>query len=333
LAIFAALALTGLAMTRARAESWAERLGYPAGSKVLILHAGELGLCHESNAAAIKLLESGALKSASAMAPAPWFGNLAKWAKSKEDVDVGLELTLNSEMEDYRWSPVAGAAEVPSLVGPDGFLWQLPVQTTSNADADDVETELWSQVSRAKTAGLEPSHLTTHLGTLFSRPDLIETYLRVARQEWIPTAIVELTPEIIDRMDVEGFALPDDVIDLVDEYPLPKIDDFRFVPSADTYEAKKQAFLKMLQELPAGITQIEFRPALASDALSEITDDAQQRVWDAELLADEEVLAVLKADGVMLTDWREIMQRFEGRRASTEVLKTPPNTLNEGLTK
>jgi predicted glycoside hydrolase/deacetylase ChbG (UPF0249 family) len=260
------------------------------------------------------LLDGGIVKSGSAIVPAPWFADLAKRSAAHPDADLGIELTLNSEFENYRWQPVTGGL-APSLVDGDGFLWLTPTQTASNAAAEDVEFELLAQIERAKESGLRPSHLTTHLGTLVMRPDLIDVYLRIARQEWIPAMVVELTPEKIEQLAAQGYALPEDVIELFSDYPLPKVDDVRYVGPAESYDAKKQAFLKMLAELPPGITQISFRPAVESDALSSITDDAQQRVWDAELLADEEVRQALAADGVVLTDWREIMRRFDGQPA------------------
>jgi predicted glycoside hydrolase/deacetylase ChbG (UPF0249 family) len=294
------------------ADTWADRLGYPAESKVLILHADELGLSHETNAAGTKLLESGAARSATAMVPAPWFADFAEWSKSHSDADVGLELTLNSELKNYRWQPVASEGLVPSLVDADGFLWRAPVQTTANASADEVEYELRAQIARAKAAGLHPTHLTSHLGTLFERPDLIRAYLRIARQEWIPAAIVRLTAEQLDHFIEEGNPVPDDVLVALDEYPLPKLDALQFVPDAESYEAKKQALLALIAELGPGITQIEFRPAAPSDALPRMVDDSQQRIWDAELLADQEVIRALQGEGIVLTDWREIMRRFEG---------------------
>ena len=48
------------------------------------------------------------------------------------------------------------------------------------------------------------------------------------------------------------------MIALLEDYPLPKVDDLRFVGPAESYEAKKTAFLKMLGELKPGITQIAF---------------------------------------------------------------------------
>jgi hypothetical protein len=300
----------------AGAETWAERLGFPAGSKVLVLHANELGMCPETNAAGTKLLESGVVRSAGAMVPGPWFGDLAQWCKAHPDADIGLELTLNSEWDNYRWQPVAADALVPSLTDSDGFLWRRPVQTMVNASARDVERELRAQIARAKAAGVQPSHLTTHLGTLVTRPDLIEVYLRIARQEWIPAMIVELTPEQVERFAQMGFPLPENIIQLLEDYPLPKVDDLRFVADAASFDEKKAAFLTMLSELSPGITQIAFSPAEASDALPRIMPDWQQRVWDAELMADDEVRQALEADGVIVTDWLELMRRFEGRQPS-----------------
>ncbi len=192
----------------AAADTWAERLGYPAESKVLVLHANELGVSYETNAAGTKLLDDRIVRSAGAMVPAPWFIDLTTWCKTHPDADVGLELTLNSELPNYRWKPVSSTGVVPSLVGANDFLWQLPVQTMVNATAEDVERELRAQINRARASGLEPSHLTTHLGTLVTRPDFMEVYLRIARQEWIPAMIVEVTPEQIERFRARGFRCP-----------------------------------------------------------------------------------------------------------------------------
>jgi YdjC-like protein len=303
----------------ANADTWADRLGYPAGSKVIVLHANEMGLCYETNAAGTKLMDGGLVQSAAAMVPAPWFIDFSKWCQAHPEADVGLELTLNSEDPNYRWKSVLSSATVPSLVGADDFLWRLPVQTMVNATAADVERELRAQINRARNLGLRPSHLTTHLGTLVTRPDFMEVYLRIARQEWIPAMIVEVTPEQVARFRAQGFPLPDDVIAMLDDYPLPKVDDLRFVGPADSFEAKKTAFLKLLRDLAPGITQIAFSPASASDALTRIVPTAQQSVWNAQLLDDEEVRAALKADGIVITNWREIMRRFDGRPELSEL--------------
>jgi chitin disaccharide deacetylase len=306
------LMLACLMIRDAHAETWAERLGFPADQKVVLLHANELGMCYEANAAAAQLFDAGVVRSASAMAPCPWFADAAQWRESHQDADVGLELTLNSEHDKYRWKPVAPADLTASLCDDEGFLWQTPIQMMVNGSAEEAEHELLAQIDRAKKLGLNPTHLTTHLGTLVTRPDLIEVYLRIARRQWIPAVVVELTPAHVERFEQQGYPLPDDIIELLSDYPLPKVDDLKAMPQAETFEEKKAAFLTLLDELSPGITQIAFRPATSSDALPRITTDWQQRVWDAQLFLDPELGAAIRDREIIVTDWRELMRRFQG---------------------
>jgi predicted glycoside hydrolase/deacetylase ChbG (UPF0249 family) len=307
--------------TPCRAETWADRLGYPPQTKVLLLHLNELGMCYESNAAITSLLQDGPARSASAMAPCPWFADAAAWCTEHSGADVGLELTVTSEFETYRWRSVAGDALVATLLDPDRFFWRTPTQVMVNAAAEDVEHELLAQIEYAKSIGLRPSHLTTHLGALVTRPDLIELYLRVARQQWIPAVVVELTPPQLEQFRSAGYPLPDEIVQLFRDYPLPKLDDLRMVPPADSFAAKKEAFLKQLADVSPGLTQIAMLPALESGAIQRITPTWQQRVWDAQLLADSDVKSALQAEGIVITDWREVMSRFDGQAPASEQMK------------
>jgi predicted glycoside hydrolase/deacetylase ChbG (UPF0249 family) len=312
-----ALLLGSVMASSVFAETWAERLGFPAEKKVVLLHATELGMCYESNVAGERLLEGGMVRSAAAMAPCPWFSNLLPWCTAHPQADVGLALTLNSPGQNYRWKPVASQGLVSSLTDPDGYFWESPLQTMVNDTPDDVERELEAQIALAKSSGLQPTHLTPYLGTLVTRPDLMEIYLRVARRNWIPAVVVELTPEQVERFAEAGFPMPDDVVQMMADYPLPKVDDLRFVPPGDSYEAKKKAFISLLRNLPAGITQIGFSPAVESEALKQIAPDWQQRVWETQLMSDKDVRQMLQSEDYILTDWREMMDRFQGTSPET----------------
>src|SRR5580765_5589251 len=104
------------------AQTLVDRLGYPPGTKLIIVHADDLGETHAVNAAAIKALENGTINSASLMVACPWFPEMADYVKFHPDADFGLHLTLTRERVYYRWGPVASTDRVPSLVDSNGYF-------------------------------------------------------------------------------------------------------------------------------------------------------------------------------------------------------------------
>jgi predicted glycoside hydrolase/deacetylase ChbG (UPF0249 family) len=160
------------------AQTLVERLGYPPGTKLIIVHADDLGETHSVNAAAIKALQGGTINSASLMVPCPWFPEIADYAKSHPDADFGLHLTLTSERVYYRWGPVAPADKVPSLVDQNGYFhhdWE----ENEHINAKEVEVELRAQIERALAMGVRPPHLDSHQYRLIMNgKDLFDVMLR-----------------------------------------------------------------------------------------------------------------------------------------------------------
>src|SRR6204780_2438878 len=137
---------------RVFSQTLVERLGFPPGTKLLVVHADDLGETHSVNAAAIKALEGGTINSASLMVSCPWFPEIADYAKSHPDADFGLHLTLTSERVYYRWGPVAPADKVPSLVDQNGYFhheWK----EGEHIDAKHIEIELGGQIGGALARG------------------------------------------------------------------------------------------------------------------------------------------------------------------------------------
>src|SRR3954470_813961 len=134
--------------TTISAQNLADRLGYPPGTKLIIVHADDLGETHAVNAAAIKSLEAGSVNSASLMVPCPWFPEIADYAKSHPGADFGLHLTLTSERVYYRWGSVAPLDKVPSLVDTNGYLYH-DWEEKQHVNPQEVETELRAQIERA----------------------------------------------------------------------------------------------------------------------------------------------------------------------------------------
>lgn len=160
-------------------------MGFPKGKKVVIFHVDDAGMSYESNEGAKKSIHGGIATSCSIMMPCPWAASFVKDAKI-DPMDAGLHLTLTSEWKNYRWPPLAGKAAVPGLVDEEGAMWPSVAEVVANASPDEVEIEIRAQIDRALSLGLKPTHMDSHMGTLFYHPPFLERYIKVGIEYGIP---------------------------------------------------------------------------------------------------------------------------------------------------
>ena len=291
--------------------SEAEKLGFEKGKKVLILHADDAGMCNEANEAIAAYLENGNIQSTAAMAPCPAFKNMIAWANAHPQNDIGIHLTLTSEWKTYRWPSVADTALVPGLIDPEGKLWHDVPDVIQHATAKEVETEVRAQIEKAKELGWNPTHIDTHMGTLYGSPEYVEVFLKVAQEYNIPANVIDISDEeVLQIFRNSGYPLTDEVVEMVAGYKLPKLDFFTSVPEGKTYEEKRENFFNLVRSLGPGLTEIIFHPSFESDNLKTITGSWQQRVWEAQLFTDPVVKQFFSDQGVVFTNWIEIMERF-----------------------
>ena len=305
--------ISTLACLPARGETWAEKLGYPAGKRVLILHADDIGMCYEANQAAKAYLTAGHIQSAALMAPCPWYNEMADWYKEHPDFDLGMHLAMNSEWKWYRWGPVAGKEKVPGMVDKEGFLWRGVLDTAGHAKAEEIEAEIRAQVERAIAKGTRPGHIDTHMGTLYARLDFTKAYLKVAEEYRIPAMVVEQSPAVIEKFKKQGYPITAESMQVLAGYKLPKLDDFNSTTDGKTYEDKKEKFFTLVRSLSPGLNEIIFHPSVLSDTLKAITGTWQQRAWEAQMFADPQVHAFFEREGVLFTNWKQIMEKWEPR--------------------
>jgi len=283
----------------AQTKTIAERLGYPAGSKLLILHADDLGMAHSVDSASFDALEKRAISSASVMMPTPWITEVAAYARAHPNADLGLHLTLTSEWETYRWGSVAPADKVPSLLDSSGTFPNDESLVAARAKPLEVELELRAQIERALRLGIRPTHLDSHMGALFTRPDLIATYVKIAREYHLPFLALRGNPNAAPQPPLSTQdVLLDTLISADREVPRDKWKEF---------------YLKAIANLKPGLTEIIVHLGHDDSELQAVMVNhepfgATWRQHDYDVVTSPEFKKALKDNHVILVTWRELQK-------------------------
>jgi predicted glycoside hydrolase/deacetylase ChbG (UPF0249 family) len=275
----------------------AQRLGYPADARVVIINADDLGSCHSANVGVFECLHTGVVTSATLMVPAPW----AREASSRyRGEDIGVHLTLNAEYELYRWGPITIA---PSLLGGDGGFPRTIEDAWDHADLDEVRRECRAQIERAILWGFDVSHLDSHMGTLQLRPEFFDIYLDLAVEFGLPLRMVGPGMERFLGFPARAVAA---------EAGAVFTDHMRFIPGVGS----RQMFEKDLATLRPGVTELHLHPAVDSAELRSLaTDDWAARVDDHRMICSEDwVRQALESAGATLIGFRPLRElaRFGG---------------------
>jgi predicted glycoside hydrolase/deacetylase ChbG (UPF0249 family) len=324
---FPVLALVAISLSlqaQVNDSTYAEKLGFPKGAKVLILHVDDAGMSYGSNRGAIEALTQGVANSTSVMMPCPWVPRFVHFLKQHPDIDAGLHLTLTSEWPEYRWGPVAGKAAVPGLTDKEGDLWATVQEVVQHATADEVEKEIRAQLDRARTMGFEPTHLDSHMGTLFATPAFLMRYIKVGIENHIPVmlpggrdSLIQLEQHAPDALVTQlrlagktlwnaGLPVLDDLYNFSYDWPVPdsianddvKLRDFR-----------TKEYVDALGQLRPGVTMMIMHCTDPTETFKYISDSGPKRKGDLLVMLNPAFKKALEENHIILTTWRELKER------------------------
>jgi predicted glycoside hydrolase/deacetylase ChbG (UPF0249 family) len=283
----------------AQTRTIAERLGHPAGSKLLILHADDLGMAHSVNAASFDALDKGAVSSASIMVPTPWITEVAAYARAHPNADLGLHLTITSEWETYRWGSVEPADKVLSLLDSAGTFPREVSPVAARAKPLEVERELRAQIERAIALGIRPTHVDSHMGALFSTPELFATYVRVARSYRLPFLALRGDP----RSKPQPPLLDTDIL----------LDTVVFAGTEVPRDRWKEFYLKLIADLKPGLTEMIVHLGRDDSELQAVMVNYEPwgstwRQRDYDVVNSPEFKKALKDNRVILVTWKELQK-------------------------
>lgn len=295
----------------AEAVALAERLGYKPTDKLLIVNGDDAGMCHSANLATIESLEQGQMRSATIMVPCPWFPEIAAYAKAHPEKDFGIHLCHTSEWGKYRWGPVAPREQVPGLVDPQGYLWPEIPEVYAHATPEQALIEGRAQIKRALAAGVDVTHLDSHMGTLQYHPEYMKAYLQLAVEFDLPVRMASqetLTrmghPELRGQFSAQGIVSPDYFI--FDELKNEK-------------NGVKNFWLEVMKNLKPGVTELYIHAGLPNDELKAITGSWSTRAQEYEVFTHSEEMKQLIGDQkIILLGYRPLRELQHKERASAK---------------
>ena len=288
----------------------AERLGYPADSRLLILHADDFGMAHSVNRAVMDALENKWVTSASILVPSPWFPEVARWAQEHPEADLGVHLTLNSEWATYRWRPLTKPAA--SLTDAQGYLPTDPSFVNSHATPNEAESEAEAQIDAALAAGIKVTHLDTHMQTFLRVPRLFKVYWKLGERYKIP--VVMGKGRTVNGIPTGEVVYSDgDITVNVESLPLDHVLLMtKNVPQSDwlrNYEG-------MLSKLPPGTYELILHLGYNDDELQAMTLGhpnwgAQWRQNDLDVVKSPEFRKFLSDQKFILINWKDLNRAME----------------------
>jgi predicted glycoside hydrolase/deacetylase ChbG (UPF0249 family) len=261
----------------------AERLGYAADAKLVILSCDDLGAFHAANVGVYDAMRKGVATCSSLMVPAPW----AKHAvMNYNGDDIGVHLTVNSEHAMYRWGPLTYA---PSLQSGEGGFPRTVDDLWEHADSAEVLRECRTQISRAIEWGIDVTHLTPHLTAITLRPQFFDVYLELAHEFQLPVRLPSTVSEAQAGFPFRKLAAEEGVL-----FP----DHF----DHDWREGSRERVMQSFANLQPGVTEIHVQPCIDTPEIRALGSAATGWIDDYELVVNDQPLrdAIASSGAVMI---------------------------------
>lgn len=280
-----------------------ERLGYPADTKLLIIHADDIGVSHSENMASIHAIENGSVNSGSIMVPCPWFPEIAAYAAAHRDFDFGLHLTLTSEWQYFKWGPISPITEVPGLLTEYNHFYRSRNDLKTHASAEEIEKELRSQIELALKYGIDVTHLDSHMFTLYLRPEYLAVYKKLGREYKLP---ILLNAEYLTLFGQEADQhINEDIV----------VDKVYMAYDPDFENGMANFYTDVLKNMQPGLNIILLHAAYDNEEMRGVTSNhpgygAAWRQQDFDFFTSETCKNLVKEQNIQLITWREIRDKL-----------------------
>ena len=281
------------------------RMGYGPDDRVLILHIDDMGFCHAANAASLACLTEGSATCASILVNGPWFQEAVQMAKANPQLDLGVHLTLTAEYPTYRWPALSSRDPETGLLDADGYLWATREDAVRKVSVAAAEGEMRAQIDGALAAGIDVTHIDTHMGSVV-HPKFLGSYLRLAHEYGVPAFLPRITRDRLQALgegDMEDEFLQ--VLAMIDTDQVPTLDDI-IIETLVPMTSKHDFYRDLIKGVQPGLTHLLFHPAVAGAELEAIADTHASRHADYEAFLDRSLRDFAESLGIHLVGYRDL---------------------------
>lgn len=283
-------------------KNLAERLGFEADAKLLIVHADDIGLARSVNIAAARAFENGGITSGSVIVPSPWFPDFAAYYREHQPLDVGIHITVTAEWNYYKWGGVSPAGEIPSLLDDNGHFYPTVEAVAQHAVPSDVEREVRAQIERALALGIRPTHLDTHMGCMLVIPELVQVYLKLGKEYDLPLLIPRIWLQNVPEEHRAALAAEQIVLD-----------GFYMIDAEDPAKSRSEAYGEMIAAMGPGLNELIVHLGIDDTEMQGITVNhpdfgSAWRQKDLDFVTGKEFRDLLKAHDIKLVSWGQVRE-------------------------
>ena len=266
------------------------QLGYDDNARLVIIHADDIGMCHATLPAYTDLSTKGLVSSAAVMVPCAWFPSVAAYCREHPEADMGVHLTLTCEWDVYRWGPISTADPASGLIDSEGYFYRTTPDAQEHANAEAAQVEMNAQIDRAVAAGIDPTHIDTHMGTV-AHPKFAAQYIEAA----VTRRVIAFAPRSSEMTGgITGMPL-------VDHYAMMPLDGDKPLDLAK----------ERLANLQSGITHFIIHPAVDTPELRAIAPDWRARVADYELFMSDDLRQFIADQNIQIIGYKILRDLFK----------------------
>jgi predicted glycoside hydrolase/deacetylase ChbG (UPF0249 family) len=286
--------------TAATEKSLVERLGFAPDARVLIVNGDDFGMNHATNEGTLKALKNGALTSSTIMVCCPWFEEAADMARKNPKANLGVHTTLTSEWGRYKWGPVLGRSAVPSLCTDKGYFHGEVFDIYATSSLDEAEKEVRAQIDKMLAAGIDVTHIDSHMGAMQYDAVYHERYIRIADSYDLPCRL--------PGRDILLALGQEHLLDLAKELNVlgPEV---LYMGDPDSIEGTEAWFKDRISNIEKGkVSEMYIHCAVDAPEMHATTGSTQRRVADTEFFSDPATLIWIREQGIELISYRELRE-------------------------